>query len=277
MADEEDMDTELTALPGIVAEPRQEAQDAPRTASRSIVAGRHIQDPGSKIRSLKCFVEVDQRIRKGEFLRNVVHYIQDEMGELTKISPKALMYLLRQYKDYVFSDDAILDGIPTREEDAEDPFYELHSLQRHYRAMENRINMEVETETALQKLFSTTHKEYMQLLKMGKEILDRKAKLGLLNRERGGQRQRVGSGQPGRLDIANIVANPESRQRVLSLIEAMVGDPKFLDSLDKVDMKEETEKKVEKSRKMKHKHKAPRIKKKKAKKMIGSRSIGRKR
>ena len=262
----DDMDTELTALPGIVVEPRQEAQDDPRTAPKAMAVGRRIQDPGSKIRSLKCFVEVDQMVRRGEFLRNVANYIQEEAGELKQVSPKALMFLLRQYKDYVYRDDSILDGEPRRQEDKEDPFYILHSMESKYRLMEGRIDMEVETETALQKLFSTTHKEFHGLLEFGEKILNRKEKLGLLNRERGGQRQRVGSGQPGRLDFASIVTNPESRQRVLSLVEAMVGDSKFLDSLNKDNTKKETEERVARAKKVKRKHKTVRIKKKGKKK-----------
>lgn len=190
------------------------------------------RDPGSQVRRLECFPEVDQMIREGTYLRQVANFIHQDRGELTDLSLRAVIFMLRDYRDYVFSDDAVLDGEAGSDRpDEDDPFYELYSMQKLYRAMEKRIEMETETERNLTKLFSTTHKEFLTAARLGETIMKRKEKLGLLRKERGGVRQRVGSGMPGRIDIAQVVANPESRQRVMGFVETLIQDPDLLDNL----------------------------------------------
>jgi len=91
----------------------------------------------------------------------------------------------------------------------------------------------------LSKLFSNTHKEYLTLNKVGEDILDRQEKLGLLNVERGGTRQRLGSGQPGRIDVANVVQDPEKRHRVLSFMETFIRNPNLMEDIVKINEKNE--------------------------------------
>jgi hypothetical protein len=192
-------------------------------------------DPGSRIRSLKCFDEVDRQIRSGVYIRQVARYIQLEAKELTDMSIDAVGFLVKQHRDWVEKETTEVDrerehqGQPGVDED--DPFYELRALQRKFRDMEERIDMEVKTERSLKKLFSTTHKEFLTLAQLGKMILSRKAALGELDTERGGKQQHIGSGQPGRIDMARVVEDPESRHKVLGFFEMMTDDPGFIEEI----------------------------------------------
>lgn len=185
-------------------------------------------DPNSAIRRLKCFSEVHDMICAGRFLREIIDFIHTE-GELRELSRSAVRVMLQRYKSHVFSDNSVLDGdIKKGVGDDDDPIRALHVLERSLRQMEERIDMEVAVEKQLSKLFSTTHYEYLAQLSIAREILKRRGDLGLLKKERGGIKQRVGSGTPGRIDVAQVIANPESRQKILGLVEALVKDPELL-------------------------------------------------
>jgi hypothetical protein len=230
--DDSDMDEGVTSIDDHRGPPRREPKDEVIRKRSPETRRTRVRDPGSQIRRLECFEVVDQMVRQGKYLREIVSYIKDTRGELEDLSRRAVTFLVKNYRESLYSDDVGPDGIPDPDKpDPDDPFYELHSMQRFYKVLEERIEMEVTTEKNLTKLFSTTHKEFARLQSLGEAITKRKEKLGLLRSERGGVRQRVGSGLPGRLDMPEIVSTPESRQKVVGLIEALIGDPELLDNL----------------------------------------------
>jgi len=219
---------------------------------RGDTKGTKIRDPGSTIRSLQCFAEVDEMVRGGAFVRQVVTFIH-QSGELTDMSREAVSYLVRDYRDYVFSDSYIADGVPrdNRLED-DDPFYELHSLRKYFKAQEARIDMEVGTERDLTKLFSTTQKEFAILEKLATSIMKKKEQYGLISNGKPGSSScsTPGSAAPGRVDVSKVVANPESRQRVMGFVEALMEDPELLDNLGE-NTRQENKKKFKKHKKNK--------------------------
>jgi hypothetical protein len=209
---------------------------------------RRSQDPGSQIRSLKCFVEVDKMVREGEYTRSIVHYIQYTRKELVDMSRQAVSYLVQSHRDYIYSDDSVLDGDVVQPREEDNPYHEIHVLRKLLDKLETRIDMETKTELDISKLFSTTHKEFMTAAFYCKLLIEKKKDLNLIDIERGSSRQRVGSGAPGRLDIPQIISNPESRQRILGLVEALVGDQDMLDDMGKGLIKELKEKPPRKKR-----------------------------
>jgi len=231
--------------PGV--DERQESVDR-----RRMPASR-VKDPGTKLRRLRCFHEVEDMLREGRYLREIVTHIQDIRGELTDMSSRAVTYLVKDHKEAMFSgamED--LDEPAAARGDSEDPLYVLYSQEKYYRLLEERIDMEVSTEKNLTKLFSTTHKEFLALQKVGEGILKRREQLGLLGSKQGGARQRVGSGTPGRVDVAEIIANPESRHKVMGFVEALVRDPDLLDSLSEETRASKTSSTPRKRRKRKN-------------------------
>lgn len=194
-----------------------------------------VKDPGAGIRKLKCFKEIHTILSNGGFLREAIDVIHAN-GEWAELSRSAIRYKLKAYKDHLYKDESVLDGpIRTEFDEDEDPFAALYSMNKALRLITERIEMEVETEKGLTKLFSTTHREFLTQHKISYDILILRNKLGLLNQERGRTgRQRVGSGTPGRIDVAEVASNPESRQKVLGLVEALVSDPELLGHVAKM-------------------------------------------
>jgi len=232
----------------------------PQRPPRKRLVGRN---PSFQLRSLKCFEDVDLMVKKGELIRSIVSFIQQDKtdsegnlieGELKDMSSSAVWHLVNNYRKYLMSDDAVVDkATPQDRPEEEDPFFELYKMQEHFKLMDQRIAMETATEKNLTKLFSTTHKEFLTAARLGDLIMMKKEKLGLLRKERGGVRQRVGSGAPGRLDLSEIVSNPESRQRVLGFVEALFGDPELLEEIG--GKKKEAEEKPKKVRSKREKRK----------------------
>lgn len=221
-----------------------------------------VRDPGTRLRQLKCFPIIHKMIKSGKFLRDIALVIQIDHGEMCDVSAKALLFMLNQYKNYVYSEANVIDEPKKVGEgpDPDDPLYCLHSLRRRYQDIEQRVDMEKETEMGLQKLFSTTHKEYLTLLSVGMKIMDLNKKLGLLDADKK-VRQQLSSSH-GKTDLAQVIASPKSRQRVLDFVDSIIGDSEFLDDMLKM---KDTVESAERERAEKKEHVKRPEKKKRAK------------
>jgi hypothetical protein len=193
------------------------------------------RDSTSRLRSLKCFTKVDELVRAGVFARTIAEHIQDESGEYMDVSFDAVVRAVRRYREQLEN-----AGVRAAQEaagdkpDEADPMFELYELQRNYREMRSRIDMEVATEKQLNKLFSTTHKEFMVAKDILSTILEEKRKLGIIGKDMDkNQRRGVVDGVAGRLDYNTAISNPESRQKVLAVVEMLFNDPELMDSLVK--------------------------------------------
>lgn len=185
-----------------------------------------------RLHSLRCFPRVDELVRAGVFARTIAAYIQDDAGEYSDVSFEKVVRVVRKYRDQLET-----AGVKAQQEleavkgDEGDPLYELYEMQKNYRQLKERIDMEVSTEKQLNKLFSTTHKEYHVAFLMLDGILERKHKLGIINKDMDKKQRRLTQGTAGRLEYGEIVANPESRQKVLSVVEMLLGDSQLMDAM----------------------------------------------
>ncbi len=184
-----------------------------------------------KLRRLNCFKIIDDMVRRGMTVRKIASYIQEEEGELKDYSPDTVRQLIWRYRDDLGEAGVEIATIHDEEssEDAGDPLHELHVLQSMFNLHHERIQMEVNTEKGLSKLFSTTHKEFEVLEKLGSSIIDKKTKLGIIGGD--DRKKRTATQFSGRLDMAKFAQRPESRQKVLSMVEAVLGDDEMLEDL----------------------------------------------
>ena len=212
---------------------------------KKVKAIHNVADPEEKLKRLKCFEDVKIMVGKGEYTRNIVTFIVST-GEWDGLSPQAIASIVRDYQDAFFSRDLVrVDGGVL---DDEDPLAEVKSLQRLYKIHEERIMRESDLEKNLGKLFSTTHKEFDTATNIVRTIMDLKAKHGIT-----GESEDQKSVYHGRVDIQDVVNNPESRNKVLGFIEAAVSHPDLFDSLDDKEEKEDKQKKKKLKRKRVHK------------------------
>ena len=104
----------------------------------------------------------------------------------------------------------------------DDPTYTISILEEMFEWQRERIEIEIESERRLGKLLPNTHREIRTLVKLGAAILDEKRELGLLQpiSERC-PRTVLNAGAPAYMEV---LANAESRQRVLEVVEMLVDD-----------------------------------------------------
>lgn len=195
-------------------------------------------DPGAQIRRLKCYPEVDQMVRQGSYVKDVVTYIHGE-GELTHLSAEAVGHIVMRYKRHVFSDHMVEDSGDVIKKigdlDKDNPASVVFALQEMYYLMMDRIRMESETEKTLNKLFSTTHKEFMTMTIVGRELLKFMKEFDMMNSTTP-LSQKSGS-FPGGVDVGGVATNPnpESRQKLLGILGIVMNNPDMLSGmLDKV-------------------------------------------
>jgi hypothetical protein len=194
---------------------------------------------GSVIRSLKCFPDVDDMIRDGAFTRDVVAFIQSS-GELTNLSRDAIRYMVQTYKRDIFSDANNFIAETSKADDdidKDDPLAHVIIMREQFFNMNKRIKMETEVETSLGKLFSTTHREFMTSSLMAEHLDNLMQKRGLMDVDRTRKVKQVGSGMSGRVDLGEVVSDPESRHKVIGILDMLMDNPDVLDGI--VSLKEE--------------------------------------
>ena len=223
MADEEDMDRDLVIL--------DERREGKKKKSVRRSPQNFAKKANEKINGLACFPEVDRMIRRGVFARKVAEYIQDTAKELKGQSLESVTRAVKRYRESLekagVSVDVDSGGRSAPDDD--DPIHELRVMQEMFNVQRKRIDMEVMTETTLKKLFSTTHDEFEVLSHMGVSILKLKKTFGIVGKE--SNRSRIGGNFSGRVDIAKIAQNPESRHKVLKLTETLMSDPELMDDI----------------------------------------------
>jgi len=262
--DDDDKDKDVTKLISLGRTPGEYERRSPPRVTTKVRPKKspRILDPGTKIRSLECFPEVHKMVSEGVFLRAIIRHIRNK-GEMVGIPDSSILSMLRDYKNFLLSDAAFEDQAPVVEVNVDEPMAVLRELQRKFQQMSQRIDMEVQTEQNLNKLFSNTYKEFLSLNTLGKDILKHQRDLGLIDNASSGANPVYGDGTPGRLDVSQVVSNPESRHRVLDLVETLIGDEDLMDSL--ISDGKVAEKKPKKKRKV---AKGKRAKKTKAEKAL---------
>ena len=174
-----------------------------------------------------CLKYVDEMIRSGLYTRKIAENLFGAGIEIGK-SVDEITLIIRSYRDSIELAESSNSGIMKKGGlDKDSPLYELAVLREMFDDHRTRITMEVETEKNLRKLFSGTHKEIEVLQHLGVEILKLKKEFGLIDQD-GGSTTGGGSarsmGETGRMDMASVMMNAESRQKVLGAVETIFGD-----------------------------------------------------
>jgi len=198
-----------------------------RAASRSHVRAH---DPGAQLRTLKCFEEIEIMLRRGDFVRDVVAFIHAE-GELTHLSANAAAKAVMRYKKHLLHGGGVEARDPVEGEaalDEEDPISVIIALRQQFFNMNRRIRMETATEVALAKLFSTTHKEFIASSMLGDKLIRQMKEFDMLTPDAVGGRGQATGATAGPVDIAAMATNPESRHKILGVLNIMIQHPEML-------------------------------------------------
>lgn len=136
-----------------------------------------------RIKNLKCYKEVDIKIKSNVAVEVIAEWIQTEMLEATDITRGGLEKALYRYKadlpptEIVREPPLYLKKTIEKIKRGVDEFSELEGL---YLLQLKRISIDVQTEEKINKLFSGTSREIELATKLLAQMVDLKQKLGFI-------------------------------------------------------------------------------------------------
>jgi len=193
------------------------------------------QQGQTRVRGLRCFQEVDQRIKEGWPLKDVAKFIQEVKEEMNDITRASVVSQLLDYRASIPPAELMKPRIPRAHvkaaEKVEEGLDELHELQRLYTLQMGRIEIDLKNEKTISKLLPTTGQE----VRIAKEILvaykDLKMDLGLSKRHIGQLdvdarlMADVAVRYNNKPEVQQVMHNAESRKKILNLVERLLSRP----------------------------------------------------
>lgn len=192
---------------------------------------RITSSPLTRLRTARCFPEIDRRIRLGWSTGDVARMVQEEYKELTDLSFKYLKKTIDKYRlslpptELGMSSNSLVVQNATKK--MANGLDELAQMEYLFNLQMERINIDVANEKTIKKLFPTTGKEVFVALKILNQSVQLKMDLGLLKRQLGsmevtGQLAAEAGERYGNNSVGKVIADPDSRKKVLSLAERLI-------------------------------------------------------
>lgn len=187
----------------------------------------------AKLRALKCFDEVYERICGGWPMTQLARFIQEERNEYTDIKQTQLEYLLREFRKTIPAGDLVAKRFPEVFEDAMERvgegLNELDELQELYRIQMHRIGIDFRTETKINKLMPSMTSEIREARQLLESIAELKMDMGVNNRAPTQHQVNVDGQVEATLSadlvdkfpdgVKKVLENPEQRRRVQGLVD----------------------------------------------------------
>lgn len=184
-----------------------------------------------KLRALKCFNEIHERILAGWSMAQVAKFVQEDRDEYTDTTHGALASILQDYRDSIPRAELVSRRMPNvfhkAAEEVEKGIDELKELEKLYQCQMERIQIDLTVEKQIKKLFPTMTNE----VRLARDILSTYAQLkmdlGLATRHLGHLDVDATlvadvAGRYGKQSVARVVQDPESRRRVLGIAEKLL-------------------------------------------------------
>lgn len=182
------------------------------------------------LRQLKCFREVHDRIVRGWPVSEVARYIQDDQQEYGTVTRASLVTILHEYRKSLPPGDLVRNTVPGAVMNAvkqvEEGVDEIEALEKLFRLQMERIGIDHTIEKNAKKLFPSMTQEIKAAKDILGELAQLKMDLGLADRHLGKLDVESTATQVslryGNENVAKVLSNPESRQRLLGLVKGVV-------------------------------------------------------
>lgn len=205
------------------------ADPKPKRATRVRPISR---DPGKgRIRNLKCYPEVYERILDGWPLSEIARFIQELKKESEDITRASLIATLQDFRATIppaeLTKRRITPVYQKAAEQVEEGIDELRELEKLYRLQMTRIDIDFTTEKSIRKLMPSTGQE----VRIAKEILiayaDKKMDLGLSKRHLGqvevdARLMHDVAVRYNKPEVQQVMSDAQSRKKVLNLVERLL-------------------------------------------------------
>jgi len=194
-------------------------------------------DRFKRIRSLKCFQEVCDRLRAGWVLSDVARYIQDDRKELTNMTQLTLVQRLSSFRKTMPPVELVSKRFPDVFEKAkarvDSSIDELGELEELYRIQKHRISLGHTAEKEQNKLAHSMTSEIREARNILESLANLKMDMGFLRRVPKGVEVNVTEdvlveqvvGKFGDGVVGDVLSNPESRRKVLGVVERFMKLP----------------------------------------------------
>lgn len=183
-------------------------------------------EKGAKLRSMKCWPEVERRLMAGFPVAQVVEYIQEDQKEYLHCTPESLRVILYDYRRSAPEGQKAEASVPKFAAEAlarlDSGIDEVNELGELYKIQMKRIGAAITMEEGFSGLLQqNTTIAISQAAKLLMQRAELKIRLGIVGGEKpkdvGEERVKERYG-PG---VADLVNNPEARGKVISLVRRM--------------------------------------------------------
>ncbi|MBX3040928.1 MAG: hypothetical protein KF789_09510 [Bdellovibrionaceae bacterium] len=206
------------------------------TSQDSVNQNRKLKPgPKKKIDGLSCLADIKLMIENGERLADIAAYIQDEAKEYTDVSRKSLTRSLYRYFNDSIRSEQVKELLPATmlllKENLQEHIDPIHSLNILLAIQIDRIMIEYSIEKKLGKTINTNTKAISVAATIS-DLLNKATSDDLSRRLKGAS---LDSSPSDTLDnmskvresyaqkygevAANVIANPDSRRRILNIME----------------------------------------------------------
>lgn len=180
-----------------------------------------------RLRALKCFKEVHQRILEGWAPSKVAQFVQEDRKEYTDIGRASLETQLTEYRLSLPSGEVVKERLPRFHAEqaakVEQGFDELAEMQKLYNMQLERIDIDFKTEKNIGKLMPSMTQEMRAAREILSDIAQLKMDLGVNERHLGKMdiSAKVVEDVTSRYDpaVGKAMENPESRRKLLGIAD----------------------------------------------------------
>lgn len=188
------------------------------------------QKKAAALKDCRCFDEVDRRLRMGWSSADLTKFIQEESKELVHLSSTYIRKMIDEYRKSIPPAELALTSKNTAvvmqaNKRLSNGINELEELEALYKKQFRRIEIEMTNEEKINKLLPQTGREIFYAMKLLKQSADLKMDLGIAKRQLG-EVSVTGHASVQIADryndgIGGVMANPDSRRKVLSMVSAL--------------------------------------------------------
>jgi len=186
-----------------------------------------------KLRTLRCFNEVYERLLAGWSPSELARFIQESRNEYTHASHVTLMQVLQRFRDTIPPAQLMAKRLPKSFEKAvektEEGIDELAEMEKLYRMHMERVNIDFTTEKNIKKLMPTMTQEIRVASELLGRIADLKMDLGVSTRHLGQVDAEVTikseTSRYGKESVKKVMEDPEKRRKVLNVAERILALP----------------------------------------------------
>lgn len=183
-----------------------------------------------RLRGLKCFKEVHQRLTEGWAVSRVAQFVQEDQKEYTDIGRPSLEAQLNEYRASLRPGEVVKERLPRFHAEqaakVEAGFDELAEMEKLYRMQLERIEIDLKTEKNIGKLMPSMTQEIRAAREVLSDIAQLKMDLGVNERHLG--KMEVETQVVAEItkhydsNVAGVMAKPESRRKLLGIAERVM-------------------------------------------------------